>query len=175
MFGLRHLVSYFTNSGVLVLLIATFLWSGNAVAGKLAHGEVSPMLLTLFRWGLATLILLPFARKELISDWPVIRKHLVYFILLGSFGFTIFNILLYTALTHTSALNVTIEQAAMPMFIFFINFIVFRTKPFSIQIIGYILTLIGVVVTVCGGDYMRLIMLDFNICLLYTSPSPRDS
>ena len=163
MLGLGHTARYLVNNGVIVLLIATFCWGGNAVAGKLAAGEVSPMLLTLFRWGIASCILFPLAKKQLLVDWPVIRKNLVYFALMGFIGFTTFNILLYTALTHTSALNVTIEQAAMPLFIFFINFIIFRSKPFLIQIIGYIITLIGVVAVVTQGDFSRLVALDFNI------------
>lgn len=163
MFGISHPVKRAVNSGALVLLIATFLWGGNAVAGKLAHGEISPMLLTFSRWTIASCILYPFARKYLIVDWPVIRKNIVYFVLLAPVGFTVFNVLLYTALTHTTALNVTIEQAAMPMFIFFINFLVFRAKPLLIQIIGYFITLLGVAVTVTGGDGSRLLSLDFNI------------
>ncbi|MEP2943162.1 MAG: DMT family transporter [Hyphomicrobiales bacterium] len=163
MLGLGYTVKRFVNNGVVVLLIATFFWGGNAVAGKLAHGEVSPMLLTFFRWSIASCILFPLAKKKLSIDWPVIRKNLIYFALMGSIGFTTFNVLLYTALTHTSALNVTIEQAAMPMFIFLINFIIFRSKPFFVQIIGYIITLIGVAVTVTHGDISRLVALDFNI------------
>lgn len=83
--------------------------------------------------------------------------------MLAPIGFTVFNVLLYTSLTYTSALNVTIEQAAMPMFIFLINFAIFRAKPLIVQLIGYAVTLVGVVLTVTGGDIGRLRTLDFNI------------
>ena len=33
--------------------LTTLFWGGNAVAGKLAVGHVSPMLLTAARWGIA--------------------------------------------------------------------------------------------------------------------------
>lgn len=152
-----------TNSGIVMLLIATFFWGGNAVAGRLANGEVSPMLLTFFRWVLAAFFLIMIAHKNVRKDWPVIRQNIPYFLLMAPIGFTVFNVLLYTALTYTTALNVTIEQSAMPMFIFLINFVVFRTKPLPIQLIGYTFTLVGVVLTVTGGDINRLWALDFNI------------
>lgn len=151
------------DSGIFVLLVATFFWGGNAVAGKLANGHVSPMLLTFFRWMIAAIILLPFAWKYLVEDWPVIRRNLAYFAIMAPLGFTLFNILLYTALTYTTAINVTIEQAAMPMFIFLINFIGFRTRPTWVQVLGYSVTLVGVVLTVSGASMARLRELDFNI------------
>ena len=37
----------------LLLLLTTLFWGGNAIAGKLAVGHISPMLLTAARWGIA--------------------------------------------------------------------------------------------------------------------------
>ena len=34
---------------------------------------------------------------------------------LGFFGFTVFNVALYSALKYTSAINVSIEQAGIPI------------------------------------------------------------
>ncbi|MGE0280700.1 MAG: hypothetical protein AB7P20_08815 [Rhizobiaceae bacterium] len=34
---------------------------------------------------------------------------------LGTFGFTIFNVALYSALTFMTAINVSVEHAGMPM------------------------------------------------------------
>ena len=155
-------LSAIVNSGGIMLLLATFFWGGNAVAGKLANGEVSPMLLTFFRWFLASIIVVIIARRHLINDWKAIKENIWYFVLMAPIGFTLFNLMLYSALTYTTALNVTIEQAAMPMFIFLINFIVFRAKPLLIQLVGYTVTLFGVLLTVSGGDYDRLLNLEFN-------------
>ena len=40
-----------------LLLLTTLFWGGNAIAGKLAVGHISPMLLTAARWGIAVVIL----------------------------------------------------------------------------------------------------------------------
>ena len=44
------------NAYVLLLVTALF-WGGNSVAGKLAVGHVSPLLLTTLRWGIAAALL----------------------------------------------------------------------------------------------------------------------
>ena len=140
------------SNATLLLTLTTVFWGGNAVAGKFAIGHVSPMVLTTLRWVLASLILLVLARDHLRQDWPVIRERLPYLFLCGAFGFTAFNAMLYSAVKYTSAINVTILQAAMPMFIFAMNFVVFRTSVHWAQILGYGVTLFGVAVVASGGD-----------------------
>ncbi len=63
-------------------------------------------------------LLLLFGRGYLEQDWPVIRQNWARLAMMGATGFAIFNFFLYSALVHTTAINVTIIQAGMPMFIF---------------------------------------------------------
>jgi len=139
-----------------MLVLTTLFWGGNAVAGKIAVGEVSPLLLTWFRWTIAAVVVTLLARQRLLQDWPVIRSRLPYLATMGALGFTVFNGLLYTGLTTTTAINATIIQAAMPMFIFALNFVVFRTSARPLQIIGYALTLLGVAVAAGQGSLTAL-------------------
>ncbi len=159
--GARRLFGL-SDNGALLLVMTTAIWGGNAIAGKLAVGHVSPLLLTLSRWCIASLILLFIARRYLVADWPVIRGSLVYLFFTALIGFSGFNALLYTSLVHTSAINVTIIQAAMPMFIFALNFAVFRTRVNWAQSCGYSLTLTGVLLTAAGGDLASLAGLAVN-------------
>lgn len=151
----------FANA-TLLLVLTTLFWGGNAVAGKFAVGHVSPMVLTACRWLIAAAILLIAARAHIARDWPVIRANLGYLFLLGAFGFAIFNATLYSALKFTTAINVTILQAAMPMFIFALNFAAFRTHVHWAQIIGYTVTLLGVVLTASQGEPAKLLGLTLN-------------
>ena len=128
----------------LMLVLTTLFWGGNAVAGKLAVGEVSPMLLTWLRWTLAALLMLVVARHHLRQDWPVIRRRLPYLAMMGALGFTGFSGLLYSGLIRTTAINATIIQAGMPMFIFVLNLVIFRTASRPLQLVGYTITLVGV-------------------------------
>ena len=145
-----------------LLLLTTLFWGGNAVAGKLAIGHVSPMLLTTARWGLALALLCLIGWPRLAADWPKVRRHAVFLGLLGGVGFTIFNVALYSAVLYTSAINVSIEQAGIPMFIFIANFLFFRLHATPAQIVGFLVSIGGVALTASHGDLARLLALDVN-------------
>lgn len=145
-----------------ILTTVALLWAGNAIAGKMAAGHISPMLLTLVRWFLATLIVAPFALSHVRRDWPLIRPRLVYLSLLGAVGFASFNAIFYLAANFTTAINITIEQSAMPLVVFLANFVLFRTRVAWLQIVGFAVTLVGVAVTTANGDLTTLLSLDLN-------------
>lgn len=151
------------KTAYVLLLLTTFFWGGNAVAGKLAIGHVSPMLLTAGRWGIALLVLCIIGWPRLVADWPKVRRHAVYLMALGAVGFSIFNIALYSAVVYTSAINVSIEQAGIPMLIFIGNFLLFRLHASWAQIIGFLVSLVGVALTASHGNPARLLALDVNV------------
>ena len=63
-------------SAPILLCLATFGWGSNAVASRLAVDEVSPMMLIFLRWGLVVIIVLVMHGREMIMEWPVIRRRL---------------------------------------------------------------------------------------------------
>lgn len=144
------------------LCITTLFWGGNSVAGKLAVGHVSPMMLTTLRWVIALSVILILMLPQVKRDWPAIRRHWLLLLLYGAFGFTTFNALLYTALGYTSAINAVIEQAGIPMLIFVFNFVLFRIQASIAQIAGFSVTLVGVLLTAAHGDFSALRELQFN-------------
>lgn len=146
----------------ILLLLAPFFWGGNAVAGKLAVGAVPPMALGSLRWALASLILIVLAHRHVRQDWARIRKSIVLLFFMGAFGFGTFNLLLYNALHYTSTINVTIEQAAIPMIIMLGNFLIYREKIGWLQMVGLVISLLGVAITVTHGDLAILWTLSIN-------------
>lgn len=151
-----------TPKAYILLLLTSLFWGGNAVAGKLALGHVSPMLLTTGRWGVACLILAAIGWPRLRHDWPVVRARWPWLVMLGMLGFALFNILLYTALLFTTAINVSIEQAGIPMVIFVANFLLFGTRVSGAQIVGFLISIAGVLLTASHGDLAGLLALDVN-------------
>ncbi|MDO1582124.1 DMT family transporter [Rhizobium oryzicola] len=146
----------------LYLIIATLCWGGNAVVGKLAVGHVSPMMLTFWRWFFAVIIITAISIPYLKRDWPLVKKNWPLLALLGIVGYTLFNVLLYSAVHYTTAINVVIEQAGIPFLIFLANFILFRIKVSLAQILGFSLTLVGVALTASHGDLATLLSLSVN-------------
>ena len=146
----------------LFLLFTTLFWGGNAIAGKLAVGHIPPMTLTALRWTVAFAIMSVIGFPALRRQWPEVRRNLPVMLMLGAVGFTIFNIALYSALKYTSAINVTIEQSGMPLVIFAANFALFGMRVGPIQLLGFVLSIIGVAITVSGGDLARFATLEIN-------------
>jgi drug/metabolite transporter (DMT)-like permease len=146
----------------LFLILATLSWGGNAVVGKLAIGHVSPMTLTMWRWIFACSIIIAISIPQLKKDWPLVKHHLPLMAFLGAVGYTLFNVLLYSAVHYTTAINVTIEQAAIPFLIFLANFLLFRIRVSLAQVLGFSLTLIGVALTASHGDLATLLSLSVN-------------
>lgn len=145
------------------LMLTTLLWGGNSVAGKLAVGHVSPMVLNAGRWTLALAILLCISIPQLRTDWPVIRRNIPLLLGLGAVGYTVFNGFLYSALHYTTAVNAAIEQGGVPVLIFLLNFLLFRIAASKIQIVGFMISFIGVALTAGHGDLTSLLSLRLNI------------
>lgn len=152
---------WFANA-YLLLTLTTVFWAGNAIAGKLAAGVVSPTTLTFLRWVLASILIVFLARSHLRRDLRTLRRHWPLVFAFGGFGFGAFNLLLYAALNHTTAINVTIEQSAMPVMVMLVNFIVFRLRIRVLQAIGVVATMLGVIVTASRGEPLTLLEVGVN-------------
>lgn len=144
-----------TDNAYLLLIIAPLLWGGNAVAGRMATADWQPFTITSARWLCAVIFLLPFTLGSLKRDWPLIRQHALVLFLLGSLGMAGFNLSMYLALNYTTAINVSIEQASMPMLIILANFIFLSQRVRWLQIVGLVLALLGVLVTTTAGEPVR--------------------
>jgi drug/metabolite transporter (DMT)-like permease len=166
-----------STKAYILLTITTLGWACNAAVGKMAVGHVSPLSLTLLRWCVALALIVAVSLPQLRQDWPLLRRHWLRLLSYGAIGFTGFNALLYSAVGYTSAMNVVIEQSIIPGIIFLGNFILFRTRVSVLQIIGYTITLAGVVVTASHGSLQALSRLEFNVgdllmlcaCILYAT------
>ncbi|MFN0264594.1 DMT family transporter [Tepidamorphus sp. 3E244] len=157
-----------TRAGVfshpyLLLTLTALFWGGNAVAGKLAAGSIPPLTLTAVRWAGAAILIFLLARPHLAKAMPVLRQRWRFLFLAGAIGFTLFNSALYGALHYTSAINVSIEQAAMPMMIILISFIVFREPITLVQGVGVIVSIVGVLLTATHGDLGMLVRMELNL------------
>ncbi len=140
----------------------TLCWGLNAIISRLAVGEISPMQLVTFRWLGVLGILLVFARRHVITDWPVLRRHLPFLALMGSCGFTLFNALFYTAGHYTSAINIGILQGSIPIFVLLGSLLLLRHPIGPIQGCGVAVTLAGVVIVASHGDLAELAALKVN-------------
>src|SRR3546814_3717135 len=62
----------------ILLALTTLFWAGNSIAGKLAVGHASPMVLVTLRWASVMVVMYLFKREQIAADWQAIRPRLGY-------------------------------------------------------------------------------------------------
>ena len=144
-----------TPATATLLVIAPLFWAGNAIVGRLAQGLVPPITLNFLRWVLAFLLLLPLA-------WPVLRRssvlwpHWRRYAVLGLLGVGCYNALQYLALKTSTPINVTLVASSTPVFMLAIGRMFFG-QPVSVQQIGgAVLSIAGVLLVLCRGEWALL-------------------
>ena len=146
-----------------MLVLATLFWAGNFIVGKAAFvADIPPMSLVFFRWFLVWLILLPFTYKEIIKYKEIIFKNLplLFFLALTSVG--LFNSFTYLALVHTQVINASLFNTAIPAMIILLCFIFKIEKTNRFQIMGLILSVLGILSIITKLDFNILLTLNFN-------------
>jgi drug/metabolite transporter (DMT)-like permease len=155
-------LSWLANQPYLLLGITALCWAGNAIVGRLAAGHIPPVTLSFLRWGLAFLIVLPFAWDHLKHDWAAIRARLGTMVFLSVIGIGAFNTMQYWALEHTQALNTLLLQSAGPLFVAAWSLILLGIRLTLAQAGGLALSLTGVLVILLHGDLTTLKNIEFN-------------
>jgi len=156
----RFLALY--SNAYLLLAVTMLLWGGNAVAARLAVGEISPMVLTAGRWFLVIGFIAVFLGDRVREAWPVLRARWLFALAMGTFGYTVFNAMMYVAGHYTSAVNITLLQGAIPVCTLIGAYFAHGTRVTGVQAIGITLAVLGVAVTASGGHLDRLTSLAFN-------------
>ncbi len=146
-----------------MLVCATLFWAGNFMIGKFAFlSNIPPMSLVFFRWSLVWLILLPFTLKEIIVHKDVIITNLplLFFLALTSVG--LFNSFTYLSLVHTQVINASLFNTAIPAIIILLCFIFKIEKTNKFQILGLVISVLGILSIITKLNLQILLTLDFN-------------
>ncbi len=172
---LKHLNDRFYESPSLLLGLCGIFWAGNAISSRLAVGEITPLTLVFLRWVLVLSVLWPIYGSQVRAYWPQIKPRLTSVILMGTLGFTAFNVLFYLAGHYTTALNIGILQGALPIFVLAGAFIAHGTRVTLMQVVGVLITSVGVLVIATSGAPLAILEIEFNrgdllmlaACVLY--------
>lgn len=168
---------WFGRQAYILLIFTTLVWGANAVAARLAVGEISPMMMTASRWIVSCLALGLTAHRQITQHWRALLPAWRRIVLMGGFGFTGFNALFYTAAHHTTAINIAIIQGTIPVLVLIGSFFIFRKRIGGLQLFGVALTIVGIAVVASQGDFAALAQLAFNrgdiamvvACMMYAA------
>jgi drug/metabolite transporter (DMT)-like permease len=159
--GPRSLARRLWDNPYVLLVVTMVMWAGNAIASRLAIGNIPPMALTTLRWFFVCAVVPFLLRRQLVEHWPVLRQRWRYIAVMGTLGFTVFNALMYLAGYSTTAINIGILQGSIPIFVLVGAFIAYRTPIAPLQALGVGVTLLGIAVTASRGDIHVLAQFTF--------------
>ena len=145
-----------------LLSLTSLFWAGNVVLGRFVAGHIPPVTLSFIRWSGAFVVLLPFAARHLLRDWPAIRNNAGLLALLALTGFSAYNTMAYYGLQYTTAINGLLLQSVAPLFVAMWTFALFGDRLTLRQAGGICVSLTGVVVIICHGSLDVLLTIAFN-------------
>ena len=150
-------------SAYLFLVLATFCWSGNFIVGKFATVyEIPPLTLNVFRWISVWFILIPFTYKEIFENLPYIKKNWFVISFMGVITISTFNSVVYFALNYTQVINAVLMLSAIPAATIVLSSLMKIEETNIFQLLGLVLSIIGIGSIISNGDIQKIISLDFN-------------
>lgn len=151
------------SSPYLWLVLATMFWGGNFTVGRALVSHVPPFTMSLIRWSIALIILLPFAWKELKEAKHVIFGNWKTVFALSLTGIVAFNSLAYVSVQYTTSINASLVNALSPALIMLLSLFVLNEKMSKVQFFGVVVSLSGVLWIVTKGSMHYLLSLAFNM------------
>lgn len=146
----------------MLMVLATFFWSGAFIAGKLSLSQFSPFTLTFLRFFIALPFIFAILYKRQPECLKPARHQWLPLILLGTVGTFGYHVLFFFALKHTTAINSSLIGSTNPMVTTLLAVWFFREKITPIRLAGIILSFLGVVLVISKGNLETLSALSFN-------------
>lgn len=132
-------------------VIAVLIWSLNIAITRYVAEYISPVSISFYRWIIAFLILTPFILPKVIKQRTLVRQNIVKLAVLSAFGMVLYQGLAYTAAHYTTATNMGIINAFIPIFTIFVSLMILKEFPTRFAVVGSILSFIGLIYVIGQG------------------------
>jgi drug/metabolite transporter (DMT)-like permease len=134
-----------------LLVLATLFWGVTPALMKVSLQEITPFSFSTIRLFIALLVALLFL---LIScSWkPVEKKDWILFLIIGLFGFFIFQICFPVGVKYTSASIAALIMATLPINVVIINLLIKSEKMTFRMILGIVLSIAGIATIILGTE-----------------------
>lgn len=137
-------------------IILMFIWSLSYLSIKVVSQEVSPTLSAFYRFMLATIILFIILKVKFPEE-KVLKEDKFKFALGGLFGVAIYFIFENYSVAYTSASNVAILIATIPVFTIFSQRLIYKEKLTYGKIFGATLSLVGIIIIIASKQRVSLL------------------
>ena len=102
------------------------------------------------------LILTPWILPKVWQQRELIRPHLKQLAVLSAFGLVLYQGLSYTAANYTTATNMGIINAFIPMFTILVSLLILKEIPTRFAVLGCIISFSGLLYVIAQGDLRQL-------------------
>ena len=141
----------------LLPLAAVLIWSLNMTVNRYVADYISPVSISFYRWILALLILTPFVLPQVMHSWCSIRPYLGKLALLSTLGMVLYQGLAYTSAHYTTATNMGLINAFIPVFTIIVGIFVLHIRPAVTAVIGGLLSICGLMYVMAQGQWGNLL------------------
>ncbi|MDQ8942261.1 DMT family transporter [Acinetobacter soli] len=141
----------------LLPLIAVLIWSMNIAVTRYAVDLIEPASISFYRWFIAFIVLTPFMLFKVWTQRTLVRRHLGQLAILSAFGMVLYQGLSYTAAHYTTATNMGIVNAFIPVFTIFVSMLILKDIPNRFAIVGSIISFLGLLYILGKGDFTTLL------------------
>ena len=138
---------------------AVLIWSGNMTINQLTVGAIAPSSIAFLRWVLALAVLTPFLAPAAWKHRSTIRREWPKLAVLGLLGMGLWQGLAYVAAETTSATNMGILAAMVPLLTVLLSALILREPPSLGGVAGGALALCGVAILLGRGNPLSLLEL----------------
>ena len=138
-------------------LLAVLIWSMNVAVTRYVVDYISPVSISFYRWFVAFLILTPFMLAKVWRERQLVVQHWKQLAVLAAFGMVLYQGLGYTAAHYTTATNMGIINAFIPVFTIFVAMFMLKDIPNRFAMVGSLLSFLGLIYVMAQGDLLSLI------------------
>ena len=145
-----------------LLILPPLIWSSQIVIGRVVLAEVPPFSLTFWSMLIAVIVLVLLGGKGVIKARQKVVEERWYLLMSALFGVTAFKSLYYFGVERTTAVNASMLGPALPIIIAVFAWLFLGERMSLRQVIGVVITVIGVITISVQGDLELLVAFRFN-------------
>lgn len=150
------------NKTYVLLCFAAILWGTQPVVVKGILKELSPVMITFYRYISISAILLVILFINNRQAFLPPARHFFTLLLMGVSGITLNNVLQFSGLKYSTAINCTLVSATTPALTAVLTAIFLKEQMNKVQWLGISISSAGVLFLVAHGSIDTIMNLSFN-------------
>ena len=149
--------------GYVCAVMAVLFWSFNVIVARYFADLFTPWQISFYRWFFASVILLPFCIKQIISKWDVLISNFKILFFLSLTGIVLMNTFSYFAGQTIDAVEMSLIGVMGPVLIIILSYIFLHEKISKLQLVGIGISFLGVLTIILHGHILSIGSIHFQI------------